>query len=698
MRIFKVTLLLATLILLGIGGCCNKTEKPDPVTPTPVDPQPATPAPIDPEPVTPTGDNEARDAWLSECVKKIIPDDVGKSLIFPEYFDSDDYYCDVTWDTTNKKTISAKGMYYKNVFDEDITITAKAVFDNEYQTECKKTVHTKGTYAKDEFLADFEKNIPDYVYGDIELAEKIPIGNNLGDVTYTSSRLDVLSDSGEYLNSFPTDQDAEISYVIAINGITVEGAKKVTVEANKDKENLTNAVTILNEKFADVTYVIDKIDLPEKLCDDRVDLTWESSDLKVISNEGVLSSFEINNHATLKATLKCHKEEETWEKEFYNFTDESIIDFVAERIHRDTLQQRRISSVAYSGIDLGYIPFYHQTVAYEEMVYKTTPNNEEIFYLNKKLENPNVSKLTIETGLVPWNNKGRPQVMKTSTEYITVHDTGDGTHSASWWNELEKTNDNRQTSWNFTVGEDMIYQHIPIDEVAWHAADGSRTFALLDTGVKYRGINPKITVGPRNSFFLYINGVKSAIPVPPLPTQEKLPIIINPAGLYTCCGENGNYYLGKVYASQYNKNKIIISTCGGNRNSIGIETCINMGIDYNQVMRNCSNLVGALLVHFNLDPSRIMQHRSFCGKRCPMVMIDNDLLPYFYKMCQTEYVIRKYLTDAKFEYHSLNPDILSDKGKVLEKITEPVTVKYTVKITFRGQEKDYQKETTIMPM
>ena len=106
------------------------------------------------------------------------------------------------------------------------------------------------------------------------------------------------------------------------------------------------------------------------------------------------------------------------------------------------------------------------------------------------------------TGLIPWNNMGRTKIKKTGTYLITVHDTG-STMSAAEWNRLETTNDERQTSWNFTVGDTDIYQHVPLDEVAWHAGDGSTRFGLNDTGVKYQGPDPIITVGADH--YLYIN-------------------------------------------------------------------------------------------------------------------------------------------------------------------------------------------------
>lgn len=61
-----------------------------------------------------------------------------------------------------------------------------------------------------------------------------------------------------------------------------------------------------------------------------------------------------------------------------------------------------------------------------------------------------------------------------ATNWIVVHDTGDVVFNAKEWSRIVNT-DHREVSWHFMVGDDAAYQNIPLDEVAWHAGDGSRT-------------------------------------------------------------------------------------------------------------------------------------------------------------------------------------------------------------------------------
>lgn len=60
-------------------------------------------------------------------------------------------------------------------------------------------------------------------------------------------------------------------------------------------------------------------------------------------------------------------------------------------------------------------------------------------------------------------------------EYITVHETDNtarGANAEAHARLLEAGNRERVASWHFTVDDHSIYQHIPTNEVAWHAGDG----------------------------------------------------------------------------------------------------------------------------------------------------------------------------------------------------------------------------------
>jgi hypothetical protein len=68
------------------------------------------------------------------------------------------------------------------------------------------------------------------------------------------------------------------------------------------------------------------------------------------------------------------------------------------------------------------------------------------------------------------NTKARPRHTMTA-EYITVHNTANPGATARQ-NADYVVNQNEYKSWHFTVGNNEIYQHLPINESGWHSGDG----------------------------------------------------------------------------------------------------------------------------------------------------------------------------------------------------------------------------------
>ena len=56
---------------------------------------------------------------------------------------------------------------------------------------------------------------------------------------------------------------------------------------------------------------------------------------------------------------------------------------------------------------------------------------------------------------------------------------------------------------------------------------------------------------------------------------------------------------------------------GGNLNSIGIESCVYQGVDFNMVMRRLAKLTAMLLITYHLTSKDVKQHYDFSGKKLP---------------------------------------------------------------------------------
>lgn len=655
------------------------------------------------------------DNYIKELEQQLqfdIPEEITEDIELIDYYEYEDgSLATISWESSNGITLNSKGRYKKNLFDENIILTASVdLFTNSGKShifEIVKEVKTYGTESIDEYKKIIESYLPDYIYKDMKLTYKdgtYKSQNYFGLITYESSHPDVITNEGKYVNQDIEDVDVKFNYSVLINGIVINGYKTITAEGKKLDLYSEEVIKWLNNYFEDKEVIYDDIELPYTDSFDRVSMTWKSSDYTVLSDGGELLTFEPNRNVNITATIKCYDTELVWEKTLRTYNEDEAIDFIVDRIHKNIVQQYKMRVYAYTADNYGYIPFYTQDTALEDLVLSTTKNNETINYLTGA-NNPNKERLNIVSGILPWDAMGRTQIKKKSTQFITIHDTGDASTSAESWNDLESSGkDPRQTSWNFTVGETAIYQHVPLDEVAWHAGDGSYEYGLKDTGVKYAGPNPLIEIG--EDHYLYINKQKSKIGVPIIMYSKhsewngRFANEISEAGLYTCLGENGNYYMANVHASNYweNSAKYQICTNGGNRNSIGIETCINEGVDYNQVMRNTSNLVAALLIYFDLGTDRVLQHRSFSGKLCPQVMIQNYLLDNFQSMVDNEYIIRKYFNGIDIQYESNNPELLSNDGKILKAVNSDTKVSYKVTVTYNDKTKTFEKETIVKPI
>jgi hypothetical protein len=83
--------------------------------------------------------------------------------------------------------------------------------------------------------------------------------------------------------------------------------------------------------------------------------------------------------------------------------------------------------------------------------------------------------LKIIQALIPLKySKARPQYPMTA-EFITVHNTANPGATAKQ-NSDYVVNQNEYKSWHFTVGNDEIYQQLPIIESGYHAGDGENGY------------------------------------------------------------------------------------------------------------------------------------------------------------------------------------------------------------------------------
>lgn len=115
-------------------------------------------------------------------------------------------------------------------------------------------------------------------------------------------------------------------------------------------------------------------------------------------------------------------------------------------------------------------------------------------------ERPPVSEINgipIITDLLSKDIPGRPGVKK-KIKYIVIHETGNtGTNAnaASHNKYIHKAAQEKQLSWHYTVDDHEIYQHLPDNEIGFHAGDG-----LKRDGGNMNGIGIEMCVNPENDY------------------------------------------------------------------------------------------------------------------------------------------------------------------------------------------------------
>lgn len=99
----------------------------------------------------------------------------------------------------------------------------------------------------------------------------------------------------------------------------------------------------------------------------------------------------------------------------------------------------------------------------------------------KTLSVKQLGKAKVIVDIVP---KGNPEIRPAYSmkpKFITIHNTGNAGRGANavahnkYIHNMAKLQpkDTGYASWHFSVDENYIYQHIPLDETAWHTGDGS---------------------------------------------------------------------------------------------------------------------------------------------------------------------------------------------------------------------------------
>ncbi len=319
-------------------------------------------------------------------------------------------------------------------------------------------------------------------------------------------------------------------------------------------------------------------------------------------------------------------------------------------------------------------------------------------------------------------------------EFITVHYTGTFGTTADTDNIATNfTNTGTSVSIHYVTGNHgkdssgnetaEVFHTLSHDHGAYHAGDSrARTYAnypgdfqWYNTGVQYDGCDLLDVVFTASQDFYYeINGKKTLIELPKTwdyDGRNSNHIYNYETGLISSQSNflskfswgatfqnrtpesffnsldfpikviDGYYYMGPTWwcFDQVVEGRICGS--GGNRNSIGIESCVNEGSDVWYTWQLTAQLVAKLMYDNNLGIERVKGHHFFSGKDCPQPLLENDLEIWhkFIEMVQAEYELIDTYKDYEFTL-STESKLLSANGRVVGTLNDATCVQYTVTV------------------
>ena len=309
-----------------------------------------------------------------------------------------------------------------------------------------------------------------------------------------------------------------------------------------------------------------------------------------------------------------------------------------------------------------------------------------------------------------------------SVEFITVHYTGNFAKSSGAQNNasyfVHPEWQESPVSIHYTTGNDGIYHCMDDNLGAYHAGDGGSkdqvgAFEWLSTGVKAPAgvtahdlLNVEVTVS--DDCYYVINGQKTKIKLPSTyiykdrasnhTYNDKGQVVNAETGSvrdaetyfnkmgFRFIVEGGEYKMAKTWWCYSQVHEGRICSVGGNRNSIGIESCVNEGSNLWYTWQITAQLVAHLMKDNNLDINRVVGHHFYTAKDCPQPMLENDMEIWyeFRDLIEAEYEKLTKFDDYKFELSTNSSTHLSSNGYAKynrKKENTNVCVDYTVTVT-----------------
>lgn len=361
----------------------------------------------------------------------------------------------ISYVSSDESVLSNRGLIFPKDYDEEISIKISV----DYNGEIVSTNHVVNVVGNipNNIAKDFLGQFYQVITNDVEInyfTTKYPDAT----ITFKSGNEDILTSTGKYIkpdndvnfNVYAKIEIPSVSYVREysknVTGRGMSAAEKALIV----RDNVIEELNLSSHQISTAT----NLDLP--FTEEKYNgvLTWVSSNPDVIGNDGKLTQPLLNTMVELRGTLQLDNGRSTFSIELEVLGRESkdkwsdIEEYLNFYIFEDEIQTLKYSV-------MGTQPSYIK-------------NNDGyvLFYQNTDLE--------VTEDLLPADHPFRPGSPMT-VKYITIHDTagnGAGADAAMHSRFIHSTN-RTASSWHYTIDDHSLYHHVPNNEVAWHAGDGS---------------------------------------------------------------------------------------------------------------------------------------------------------------------------------------------------------------------------------
>ncbi len=492
----------------------------------------------------------------------------------------------ITWVSYDEDLITSEGVVISESVAQDATLEFNVTYNEAKATDA---LFVKvGGIGLDEVATAFTNQFSAIITRNYTVKTEFSNGYV---VTWTSSHPEAFSNEGVYTRPVE-DTTIQINFTVTFGESSANFTHEVRVQGVLLSTKVAEIKNWITANYLPERLVQEEITLPDEYAKYHADITWESSNSNVINRLGQVTRYGFDRYITLTAQIQID--------DSYAEADFSLV--VAKKTF--TTQQEKIDSFlnAIAVDELSKVTFQY---------YSNITQSYNILPFFGAFDTPIVEQIApLRTEAFPT---ARPGTKLYSVEFITIHDTAGESAGATAKAHANLVSNGYSASWHYAVDENGAYQSIPLDEVAWHAGDGSRQFILTDTNVEATVKYPVMSI--IDGYYAF-NGEVSTVRAPKTSdTTYATTSQITPSGIYTEIGTNGNYYINTSY---FNNDYGRVSNGGGNRNSIGFETCVNTGSDYVKTFRHTANITSDLLVANDLSVDRVMQHNNFSGKDCPL--------------------------------------------------------------------------------